>query len=470
MAKLFNRAKVNTATTGTGTVTLGAAVSTAFCTFAEAGVANGNVVAYVIEDSNDFEIGIGTYTSSGTTLSRDTVRLSKIGGTAGTSKINLSGSAVVYLSPAKEDMLSMSEAARRTITGADTVVAADHGHVVEATSGTFTLAFTAAAAMGAGFQCVIYNSGTGDVTLDPNSSEQIDGLTSWVLYPGGAILVTCTGSAFESVLLAPMRVQFDSSGTFTKPGVGTWCRVEGWGGGGSGGRGRAAAVAVGGGGGGGGAYNTKLMPLSSLGATETVTVGAGGAAQTADSTAGSVGGTTTFGSLLSVYGGGGGGGGSGAGSGSGSGGGGGVFGAGSSGAATSAGDGGTPRLTFLADGASPMGTAGSDNIFGGGGGAGNSGAGFSSACGGGGGGGGAAGASAAGAGGVTVYGGGGGGGAAVSGSGGAAGTSIGGGAGGAGVNGANAGNSGAQPGGGGSGSQNANSGAGAGGRLIVYIW
>jgi hypothetical protein len=104
MPKLFNRAKVNTATTGAGTMALGAAFTNAFCTFAEAGVINNDIVTYVIEDGNDFEIGIGTYTAAGTTLSRDTVRLSKIAGTAGTSKINLSGTAAVYLSPSKEDL------------------------------------------------------------------------------------------------------------------------------------------------------------------------------------------------------------------------------------------------------------------------------------------------------------------------------------------------------------------------------
>lgn len=108
MAKFFNRAKVNSATTGTGTLTLGAAVSSAFCTFAEAGAADGDAVAYVIEDGNDFEIGVGTYTASGTTLSRTTVRLSKISGTSGTTKINCSGAQVVYLSPAKEDLISVS--------------------------------------------------------------------------------------------------------------------------------------------------------------------------------------------------------------------------------------------------------------------------------------------------------------------------------------------------------------------------
>lgn len=107
MTKLFNRVKVNTATAGTGTITLGSAYSNAFCTFAEAGVANADVVAYVIEDGTDFEVGIGTYTSAGTTLSRDTVRLSKIAGTAGTTKLTLSGSAVVHLDAAKEDLFNL---------------------------------------------------------------------------------------------------------------------------------------------------------------------------------------------------------------------------------------------------------------------------------------------------------------------------------------------------------------------------
>lgn len=109
MAKFYNRVKVNTATTGTGTATLGAASSNAFCTFAEAGVANADVVPYVIEEGNDFEIGIGTYTSSGTTLSRDTVVLSKIGGTQGTSKMNLAGGATVRITARKEDLLSISD-------------------------------------------------------------------------------------------------------------------------------------------------------------------------------------------------------------------------------------------------------------------------------------------------------------------------------------------------------------------------
>lgn len=99
---LLNSARMTTATTGTGTVTLGSAVAKYF-TFAEAGAVNATVYSYRIEEGNDFEIGIGTYTSSGTTFSRDTVTASKIGGTAGTSKMNLAGAAEIIIVARAQD-------------------------------------------------------------------------------------------------------------------------------------------------------------------------------------------------------------------------------------------------------------------------------------------------------------------------------------------------------------------------------
>ena len=65
-----DRVKETTTTTGTGTLTLAGAV-TGFDSFAEIG--DSNVTYYSCTDGTDFEVGIGTYTLSGTTLSRDTV-------------------------------------------------------------------------------------------------------------------------------------------------------------------------------------------------------------------------------------------------------------------------------------------------------------------------------------------------------------------------------------------------------------
>lgn len=102
LPKIFNRARMTTATAGTGTVTLASAV-TSFATFAEASILDGDLVHYLMEEGNDFEIGIGTYTAAGTTLSRDTVILSKIGGAAGTTKMTLAGTATVSLVVAAQD-------------------------------------------------------------------------------------------------------------------------------------------------------------------------------------------------------------------------------------------------------------------------------------------------------------------------------------------------------------------------------
>ena len=75
---LADRVKETTTTTGTGTITLDGA-ATGFQSFAVVG--DGNTTYYTIagQGTSDWEVGIGTYTASGTTLSRDTVLASSAG-------------------------------------------------------------------------------------------------------------------------------------------------------------------------------------------------------------------------------------------------------------------------------------------------------------------------------------------------------------------------------------------------------
>jgi hypothetical protein len=69
---LADRVKETTTTTGTGTITL-AGASSGFQSFAAIGDGNSTYYTIAANVGTEWEVGIGTYTSSGTTLSRTTV-------------------------------------------------------------------------------------------------------------------------------------------------------------------------------------------------------------------------------------------------------------------------------------------------------------------------------------------------------------------------------------------------------------
>lgn len=121
MSALFNLARMTTATTGTGTITLGAAVS-GYLSFAAAGVTDGQIVSYAIRDGANSEIGFGTYTAAGTTLTRNVTN-----STNSNAAISLSGTAEVFITPRAQDFIlqAMDPGGRLTLTSNTPIMTAD---------------------------------------------------------------------------------------------------------------------------------------------------------------------------------------------------------------------------------------------------------------------------------------------------------------------------------------------------------
>jgi len=233
-----------------------------------------------------------------------------------------------------------------------TVLDGDCGKLVT-TSNASAIAITlpqagASSQFVAGWSAIIANIGAGTATITPTTST-INGTASLALATNQAALIVSDGTNYRALLFrndlgtaatkdigtsANNVVQLNASAqlpavdgslltgiatgkkadqqVFTSSG--TWTKASGfsskayafiqcWGGGG--GASRAGTISFLSGGG-GGQYSQLWILLSSLGSTETVTIGAGGAGRTGSTGDGSAGGTTTFGSFFPVYGGGGG--------------------------------------------------------------------------------------------------------------------------------------------------------------------
>jgi len=117
--KTNDRVKETSTTTGTGSVTL-AGAATGFITF-NAGIGNSNTTYYTIvgeDQPSEWEVGIGTYTHAGTSLSRDTV----IGSSnAGSETDFTAGTKIVFVSlPA--DKATMKDNSGNLVYGDGTTV------------------------------------------------------------------------------------------------------------------------------------------------------------------------------------------------------------------------------------------------------------------------------------------------------------------------------------------------------------
>ena len=172
---IADRVKETTTTGGTGTVTLAGAVA-GFQSFSAIG--NGNSTYYTITDATNgtWEVGIGTYTSSGTTLSRDTVLAS-----------SNSGSLVPFATVSK-DVFVTYPAKRAAFGGAAAGILTN--------SNTLTEDFT--------FLSNYNGFSVGPITIESGVDVTLSGSNSWFILsttPPGTGNVATTGKAIAMAIV-----------------------------------------------------------------------------------------------------------------------------------------------------------------------------------------------------------------------------------------------------------------------------
>lgn len=172
------------------------------------------------------------------------------------------------------------------------VTAADAGTVFELSASTAqTITVDALSTLPTNFSFWWVSTGTGIWTIDPNASEQIDGVPSFSILPGEARLVQRDGSAFKSTIVKPFYYTMTASGTFPilPPGYAAlsgylWCSGAGGG------------VTLPGPGGAAVPFSIERSKLTS---TTTVTIGSGVSGTSATNVV--AGNNSSFGSLVVAY-------------------------------------------------------------------------------------------------------------------------------------------------------------------------
>jgi len=213
-----DRVKETTTTTGTGTLTL-AGASTGFSSFADIG--DGNTTYYAISSTgSEWEVGIGTYTASGTTLSRDTVLASSNSGSLVTLSAGTKDVFCTYPSQLTQTTNSYTGAA--TLTARENALADTSGGIFTLTlpaspnEGDFVIVSDAAAA----FNTNNLTIGRNGNTIQGSATDlvcDIDQVSITLRYTGGDWRVYATVGATDGSVVTLNGTQILSNKTLANP-------------------------------------------------------------------------------------------------------------------------------------------------------------------------------------------------------------------------------------------------------------
>jgi len=218
---LANRVQETTTTTGTGTITLAGAVS-GFQSFAAIG--NTNTTYYTITSGVNWEVGVGTYTLSGTTLARTTVLSSSAGGTT---KITLAGTSNVFATYPAEKSVNLDASGNATalgvpasgtvtnLTGTASININGTVGATTAAAGLFTtLGASAAVTLSpANANVVLSPTGTGVVTISPATAGTINRMSIGATTTSTGAFTTLTASGAVTLSPASANVVLSPTGT-----------------------------------------------------------------------------------------------------------------------------------------------------------------------------------------------------------------------------------------------------------------